>query len=442
MSKPDREPEDPLLEPIGLLLEGDASAALDALNAMDLSSCSGDAHGRALAIEVACIEARDHKDAHRRLDDVLRDCADSLVLLLSFGIELAELGETALAILALERLCALDSKSHVPRYNLGVVLEEDERVPEALVRYEEALQIDARFAPAWQRKAACLVQEGLRDEAVEAYRKYLELEPHDPHEWISLAIVHSDEERWEQATRAYERAERLDPENLSLHYNWMVTASRRGDRKRLETERDRLVKLAPEDWRTAMALASTAEAANEIGRGWSECERAWKLAIRIDGEALEGAATAALAYANRHALDEHAAELVEDVFQCEVFAEAVLDELREIGGAKPEAGLGDWLVRLEGDLAAPDILDTFTGEEANAAGHAYKYLRGYRVFALTEAEATAMAIAFEKRCGGVGLTVEAIERKGDSDDEEAPGVWWRASQAPAFPASEAPDDES
>lgn len=438
MANANREAEDPLLEPIGLLLEGDPLAALDALNRMDLRASSEDLHGRALAVEVACLDARDQKDARRRLDEVLRDCADSLVLLLSFGIELAELGETELAILALERLCALDPSSHVPRYNLGVVLEEEERVADALARYEEALGIDPRFAPGWQRKAACLVQEGRRGEAVDAYRKYLELEPHDPHEWISLAIVHSDDERWEQATRAFERAERLDPENLSLHYNWMVTAARRGDQKRLEAERDRLVKLAPEDWRTAMALASTAEVANEIGRGWTECERAWKLAIRMDGEALEGAASAALAYANRHGLVEHAAELVEEIFQCEVFDETVLDELRRIG-AKEEPGLADWLIRLEGDLSGPDILDTFSDDEAEADDHSYKYLRGYRVFAKNEASAVEMAMAFETRCGGLGLTVESIERKGSAEDDEVPGVWWRAAQAPAFPSTEDPD---
>ncbi len=52
------------------------------------------------------------------------------------------------------------------------------RHDEALADFEHALQLDARYVPAWDGKAWVLGILGRRDEALAAVNRALELDPH------------------------------------------------------------------------------------------------------------------------------------------------------------------------------------------------------------------------------------------------------------------------
>lgn len=311
--------------------------------------------------------------------------------------------------------------------NHAIVLERLGRYSEASDTLRQAIELAPEQHELRLRLASVLAQLGDLDKAAAEYKLYLGDHPQDAHTWVSLAIVECDAGNRDDAERAYWRAAGLEPNNVSLHYNWLITALRAGDPERAGDALRRLQNDAPDDWRTHMAQARMlaaqgehAEAVMLAAEVFDDCREQDDGTEELE-ETLIHVAETAMFIAKSAELLEEARDFAEELFESWTFSEPLLDHLRALDGTKPRP-LDDFWVMVDA---------LYTGFDEPLA-----CLVSHRVFADNEEHAALLAMDFEQRCGAVETRVEEIERIGNAPEPDHPGVWWRSERLDAYPADE------
>jgi tetratricopeptide (TPR) repeat protein len=289
--------------------------------------------------------------------------------------------------------------------NHGIVLARLGRHAEAIACFDQGLARDASYHRVHLEIAGSAKQLPDLDRAAAAYRAYLAAEPDDAHEWISLAIVECDAERYPEADRAYWRAAGLEPGNLSLHYNWFITAQRSGDRERAVYALRRMREIDAAAWPTRLAEADLLEETDPAG-AFRTAEAAFADLTPDDDE--RHVAARVLAIASRHGLGAEGTRFAGALCARWLFSQEILDHLRELdGAARP---LDDFQVTVNARYPAREV-----------AG-----MLRHRVFAGSAEEAAAAAEAFERRCGADRVKVEEVSPGAEPTGAQRPGVWWRS----------------
>ena len=124
---------------------------------------------------------------------------------------LAQLGDTSAAILGLAQLAQAYPENAAAWFNLGFMLEENERSKEAEPAFRRAIEIEPKMDRAWYGLALVLIQERRFDEAVQALKKNTELQPMSPFGWYQLARVHVDRQEPDEATKIIRRLKGFEP---------------------------------------------------------------------------------------------------------------------------------------------------------------------------------------------------------------------------------------
>lgn len=114
------------------------------------------------------------------------------------------------------------------RTNLGGFLAERGDYASAEAEYRAALQLDARFAPAWANLADMFRARGREADAEATLRDGLARSPADPtlHHALGLSLVR--QQRKEEALRELRRATELDPDNARFRYVYEVAEEELG----------------------------------------------------------------------------------------------------------------------------------------------------------------------------------------------------------------------
>jgi len=84
----------------------------------------------------------------------------------------------------------------------------------AITALENALDIDKRFAPAWQDLGYCYTEAGDYKRAESAFMKYMRLKPKEPKGHDGIADMYTRAGRFEEAVAHYEQALEMDPDFL------------------------------------------------------------------------------------------------------------------------------------------------------------------------------------------------------------------------------------
>ena len=112
--------------------------------------------------------------------------------------------------------------------NLGVILAQTGRVPEALRHYETALQFNPDYPVGYYNLANALARTGRLAEAIPAYEHALRLKPDyvDAHNNLGVALVNTGQ--LSAAVSEYEAVLRLQPDHLESQFNLAALLVRLG----------------------------------------------------------------------------------------------------------------------------------------------------------------------------------------------------------------------
>jgi tetratricopeptide (TPR) repeat protein len=401
-----------------VLLEGDFGGALGLVRQLYGQMLPSSDRGRALAIEIVCLERLGKSEESDRLvAEMMKQEGDDHAYVLAAGIQFSDLDAHLHAEVFLRNLCEINPSSDVAWYNLAIALGREDRFVEAVQAYDRCIALTPGLGDAYRQKAYC--QEMLDDTkgASETYRRYLEMHPDDAEVWKALGIVESDRRRFAEAYDAFRHAVELSSEPEDVYYNWAITAVRNSDVEQQRLCIDRLQDIDPEGWRTLLTRADQEEVEKNVWPAWELLCEAFENSLvgetedeSEEDEDVRGYITAALLrFAYRNDLREHAQDYILRIFEERLFSEEVLEALQAFDGRFSNTATSYQVVVKR--IAEEDAAYVVYGVAANDAD-----------------EAGRIARSFEERCvPGAETSLYAIHQL-NMPDEGRLGVYWRSDE--------------
>lgn len=112
-----------------------------------------------------------------------------------------------------EKTLKSNPNSVIAHYNLGIVLANQDRLPEALDHYRAAIALKPEFSLPYNNLAKLQNEAGQFGESIPLLRKALAINPNDPLPHTNLALAYAKLNRFEEAADHYRRAHLLNPED-------------------------------------------------------------------------------------------------------------------------------------------------------------------------------------------------------------------------------------
>lgn len=103
-------------------------------------------------------------------------------------------------------------------YNQGIKYLNKDNFKKALPYFEKAVEIDDKFAFAWDNIGVIQRNLGNYDEAIKAYKKSISLNSNNKTPLQNLAVVYVYQKKYKKAIRAYEKLGKLDENNPEVFY--------------------------------------------------------------------------------------------------------------------------------------------------------------------------------------------------------------------------------
>ena len=127
------------------------------------------------------------------------------------------------AIEAYRKAIEIKPDSVTAYYNLGVALTKEHNLPEAIEAFNKAITLKTSFAEAYNGLGVALNERGNLVEAIDAYRKAIALRPAYTDAFVNLGNTFSDCEKLPEAIDAYHKAIFHDPGSAEAYYNFGYT---------------------------------------------------------------------------------------------------------------------------------------------------------------------------------------------------------------------------
>ena len=137
----------------------------------------------------------------------------------NLGMALEEEGKVQEAIAHYEQALWLKPDMVEAHNNLGTVLLQEGKIEDAIKHYGQALRIDPNNAQAHFNLGGALEQAGKREDAIDQYRRALQTEPNLAEAHNNLAVALMRLGKLPEAIEHFERALRIKPDYAEVHNN-------------------------------------------------------------------------------------------------------------------------------------------------------------------------------------------------------------------------------
>ena len=104
------------------------------------------------------------------------------------------------------------------QYTLGIRAGENEDFQTALMHYKKAVQIDPKFAFAWDNLGITYRRLNRNKEAIEAYKKSLEIDPKGSMPLMNIGIAYQYLEDYDNAIKYYKKLKKYYKDNPESYY--------------------------------------------------------------------------------------------------------------------------------------------------------------------------------------------------------------------------------
>jgi tetratricopeptide (TPR) repeat protein len=137
----------------------------------------------------------------------------------NLGCTLLGLGKVQEAVVEFEQTLQIDPQSSAAHLNLGHALIRQGKVQEAVGHWKQALRIKPDYADAYTNLGKALWEAGRAAEAIEQYRQALRVKPDDAWAHYNLGCALEKMGRVEEAVEHYQQALQAKPDFAEAHYN-------------------------------------------------------------------------------------------------------------------------------------------------------------------------------------------------------------------------------
>ena len=206
----------------------------------------------------------------------------------------------------------------VTETNLGVALQTDRKLDEAIAHYRRAITARPDYAPAYSNLATALRNRGRLDEAAATYRQALQLQPEFAAAHYNFANLLLDEGDAAAATDHFQRALRNEPASAEVHNNLAIALAGLGRVDEAIAEFRQAIELDP---KSAKAYRNLGDALSTAGRQ-AEALDALRQAAELDPNDAANRYDLASALLEAGKLDEAIAEFRATLKLAPTFVEA------------------------------------------------------------------------------------------------------------------------
>jgi tetratricopeptide (TPR) repeat protein len=179
---------------------------------------------------------------------------------------------------------ACTTDNFVAHFKLGNVLMQKGKVDEAILHFQNTVQIRPAFAQARNNLGGLLLQKGQVDEAIPHLQKALQINPNYGKAHINLANAFMQKGREDQAIVHFQNALQIDPANMEVQNNlaWLLAtsaqASLRNGRKAVELARQANARTSGNNLLLLNTLAAALAEAGQFPEAVETARRALQLA--------------------------------------------------------------------------------------------------------------------------------------------------------------------
>jgi tetratricopeptide (TPR) repeat protein len=100
---------------------------------------------------------------------------------------------------------------------MGVALQEQGKLEEAIASFEKALTLKLDYAEAYYNMGVALQEQGKPEEAIDAYNKALAIKPDNAEAYYNMGVTLQEQGKPEEAIEAYNQALAIKPDNAEVH---------------------------------------------------------------------------------------------------------------------------------------------------------------------------------------------------------------------------------
>ena len=137
----------------------------------------------------------------------------------NIGIVLQKQGKLEDAIKAYQRALKIKPDHANTHNNMGVVLQEQGKLDAAIKAYLRALKVRPQYADPHSNMGNALRDQGKYDEAIEAYKRALKIKPEYAEAYYNMSVVLQNQGELEDVIEACRRALKIKPNYTEAHYN-------------------------------------------------------------------------------------------------------------------------------------------------------------------------------------------------------------------------------
>lgn len=132
------------------------------------------------------------------------------------------------ADLAFEQAREPDLNAHT-HFAAGQLAESQQRYPESINQYRQAIELDPKHLPSLYRLAMLHTRLGQHDQAIATWQRYIRATNDQATGYSNLGYACEIAGRRDEAENAYRQAIAIDPKNQPARVNYGLMLARRGD---------------------------------------------------------------------------------------------------------------------------------------------------------------------------------------------------------------------
>jgi len=185
-------------------------------------------------------------------------------LLIRQGILSLRLNETVSAEQALKAASEAAPEDPRPRFLLGVLFANQERLEEAAQQYAKVLQTDPANLGALSELAELYILQEKLEEGLAVYQRLIQERPDSPVLHFTLGVLYAKAEQWPGAIEHLSRAVELDPGNLEARLGLAVSYELAGQVEQARQEFLKALELEPANTQLIYYLARIAQRLGDL----------------------------------------------------------------------------------------------------------------------------------------------------------------------------------
>jgi predicted O-linked N-acetylglucosamine transferase (SPINDLY family) len=165
----------------------------------------------------------------------------------NIGIALQQQNKLEEAVEAYKKALSIKPDYANAYYNMGIALKKQNKLEEAVEAYKKALSIKPDYANAHNNIGIAHKDQGNLEEAVEAYKKALSIKPDYANAYCNMGNTLKEQSKFEEAVEAYRKAIVINPDNADFYNNMGIAHQDQGDLEEAIEVYNKALTIKPDD---------------------------------------------------------------------------------------------------------------------------------------------------------------------------------------------------